>query len=48
MARLLIKKLLNGQVMVWHLLENALGKIAVLIVSIALFITNFYIHDPIL
>lgn len=39
---------LNAQVVSWHLLEDVLGWIAVLIVSISLLITNLPILDPIL
>lgn len=39
---------LNAQVISWHLLEDVLGWIAVLIVSISLLITDIHILDPIL
>ena len=39
---------LNAQVVAWHLLEDVLGWAAVLIVSIALLVTDLYILDPIL
>ena len=39
---------LNAQVISWHLLEDLLGWVAVLIVSISLLITDVYILDPIL
>ncbi len=39
---------LNAQVVAWHLLEDVLGWVAVLIVSIALLVTDLYILDPIL
>jgi cobalt-zinc-cadmium efflux system protein len=39
---------LNVQVVTWHLLEDVLGWVAVLIVSVFLFFTDFYILDPIL
>ena len=39
---------LNTQVVAWHLLEDVLGWAAVLVVSIILLFTNFYILDPIL
>jgi len=39
---------LNVQVVTWHLLEDVLGWVAVLIVSIVLFFTDLYILDPIL
>ncbi|MBN1217783.1 MAG: cation transporter [Anaerolineae bacterium] len=39
---------LNTQVVAWHLLEDVLGWIAVLVVSMVLLFTNFYILDPIL
>ncbi len=41
-------KSLNARVVAWHLLEDVLGWIAVLIVSIVLLFTNAYILDPIL
>ena len=39
---------LNVQVVAWHLLEDVLGWVAVLIVSIVLLFTDLYILDPIL
>lgn len=39
---------LNTQVVTWHLLEDVLGWVAVLIVSIVLLFTDWYILDPIL
>ena len=39
---------LNAQVIAWHLLEDVLGWVAVLIVSIALIFTDIHILDPIL
>ncbi len=39
---------LNTQIVTWHLLEDVLGWVALLIVSIVLLFTNFYILDPIL
>jgi len=39
---------LNAQVISWHLLEDVLGWVAVLIVSISLLITDIHILDPIL
>jgi cobalt-zinc-cadmium efflux system protein len=39
---------LNAQVITWHLLEDVLGWIAVLIVSISLLVTDSHILDPIL
>jgi cobalt-zinc-cadmium efflux system protein len=41
-------KTLNTQVVAWHLLEDVLGWIAVLIVGITLFFTDIHILDPIL
>ncbi|MEO1005493.1 MAG: cation diffusion facilitator family transporter, partial [Cyanobacteria bacterium J06638_38] len=48
MLRLAKTSSLNGRVVAWHLLEDALGWFAVLIVSVALLFTNFYLLDPIL
>ncbi len=48
MLRLSKQSSLNARVVAWHLLEDALGWIAVLIVSIALLFTDLYILDPIL
>jgi len=39
---------LNAQVVAWHLLEDVLGWLAVLVVSLVLLITEFYLLDPIL
>jgi cobalt-zinc-cadmium efflux system protein len=39
---------LNAQLVAWHLLEDVLGWIAVLIVSISLAFTDLYILDPLL
>jgi len=39
---------LNSQVITWHLLEDVLGWVAVLIVSISLLVTDIHILDPIL
>jgi len=39
---------MNARVATWHLLEDALGWVAVLIVSIVLFFVDLYILDPIL
>lgn len=39
---------LNAQVAGWHLLEDVLGWVAVLIVSLILLFTDWYILDPIL
>lgn len=39
---------LNAQIVAWHLLEDVLGWVAVLIVSITLLLTDLYILDPIL
>ena len=48
MLRLAKTSSLNARVVAWHLLEDALGWVAVLIVSIALLFTDFYVLDPIL
>ena len=48
MVRLAKTSSLNGRVVAWHLLEDALGWVAVLIVSIVLLFTKAYILDPIL
>ncbi len=48
MLRLSKQNSLNARVAAWHLLEDALGWIAVLIVSIALLFSDLYILDPIL
>lgn len=39
---------LNVQMVTWHFLEDALGWVAVLLVSLILLFTNAYILDPIL
>lgn len=39
---------LNAQLIAWHLLEDVLGWVAVLIVSISLLFTDLYILDPLL
>ena len=48
MLRLIKTSSLNARVVAWHLLEDALGWVAVLIVSVALLFTDIYILDPIL
>ena len=48
MIKLSRQKSLNASVVAWHLLEDVLGWVAVLIVSIVLLFTDFYILDPIL
>ena len=48
MVRLTKSGSLNARVVAWHLLEDALGWVAVLIVSVALLFTDYYILDPIL
>ena len=48
MLRLSKTSSLNGRVVAWHLLEDALGWVAVLLVSIVLLFTDLYILDPIL
>ena len=48
MIRLSRQKSLNAKVVAWHLLEDVLGWVAVLIVSIVLLFTDLYILDPIL
>ncbi len=48
MFKLLSKNSFNASVVGWHLLEDILGWVAVLIVSIVLMFTDFYILDPIL
>ncbi|MFC2054312.1 cation diffusion facilitator family transporter [Chloroflexota bacterium] len=40
-------KSLNAQVVAWHLIEDVLGWVAVLILSIVLLFTDLYILDPI-
>jgi cobalt-zinc-cadmium efflux system protein len=39
---------LNAQVVAWHLLEDVLGWAAVLVVSVVLLFTQFYLLDPLL
>ena len=39
---------LNARVVSWHMIEDVLGWVAVLIVSIVLFFTDAYILDPLL
>jgi cobalt-zinc-cadmium efflux system protein len=46
--RLRGSKSLNARVVAWHLLEDVLGWVAVLIVAIVLLFTDAYILDPIL
>jgi cobalt-zinc-cadmium efflux system protein len=46
--RLYDKQSFNAQVAGWHLLEDVLGWVAVLIVSVVLLFTNWTILDPIL
>ncbi len=41
-------KNLNSQIIYWHLMEDVLGWAAVLVVSIVLLFTDFYILDPLL
>jgi len=41
-------KTMNAQVIAWHLLEDVLGWVAVLIVSVSLLITDIHILDPLL
>ena len=48
MLKLFRQSSLNASVVGWHLLEDALGWIAVLVVSITLLFTDLYILDPIL
>ena len=48
MIKLSRQKSLNASVVAWHLLEDVLGWVAVLIVSIVLLFTDLYILDPIL
>jgi cobalt-zinc-cadmium efflux system protein len=47
MLRLRGGKSLNAQVVAWHLIEDVLGWVAVLIMSIVLLFTDLYILDPI-
>ena len=46
--RLRGEKTLNARAIAWHLIEDVLGWVAVLIVSIVLFFTDLYILDPLL
>ena len=46
--RLRRNKSLNAKVIAWHLLEDVLGWLAVLIVAVILSFTDFYILDPLL
>lgn len=39
---------LNAQVIAWHLLEDVLGWVAILIVSVTLLFVDWYILDPVL
>ena len=48
MLRLSQKNSINARVVAWHLLEDVLGWVAVLIVSITLLFVDLYILDPIL
>ena len=48
MVRLTKTNSLNARIVAWHLLEDALGWVAVLIVSVVLLFTDYYILDPIL
>jgi cobalt-zinc-cadmium efflux system protein len=41
-------KTMNSQMIAWHLLEDVLGWVAVLIVSISLVFTDIHILDPLL
>lgn len=41
-------KTMNAQIIAWHLLEDVLGWVAVLIVSISLLVTDIHILDPLL
>jgi len=41
-------KNMNSQMIYWHLLEDAMGWVAVLIVSLVLLVKDIYILDPIL
>jgi len=47
MLRLRGGKSLNARVVAWHLIEDVLGWVAVLIMSIVLLFTDLYILDPI-
>lgn len=46
--RLRGEKSLNARAIAWHLIEDVLGWVAVLVVSIVLLYTDFYILDPLL
>jgi len=46
--RLRGEKSLNARAIAWHLIEDVLGWVAVLVVSIVLLFTDFYILDPLL
>jgi cobalt-zinc-cadmium efflux system protein len=46
--RLRSERSMNARVVAWHLLEDVLGWVAVLIVSLVLLIADLYILDPIL
>lgn len=46
--RLRGEKSLNARAIAWHLIEDVLGWVAVLAVSIVLLFTDFYILDPLL
>ena len=46
--RLRDEKSENAKIVAWHLLEDVLGWVAVLVVSIVLFFTDIHILDPIL
>ena len=46
--RLRGEKTLNARAIAWHLIEDVLGWVAVLIVSIVLLFTDLYILDPLL
>ena len=48
MSKLFGNDSLNANVVAWHLLEDVLGWVAVLVVSVTLLFTDFYILDPIL
>ena len=48
MLRLSKTSSLNGRIVAWHLLEDAMGWVAVLLVSIILLFSDLYILDPIL
>jgi len=47
-VRLQGERSMNARVVAWHLLEDVLGWIAVLVVSIVLLLSDLYILDPIL